>query len=127
MEIEGRFSNSWTSNFKIALEELFIKCFFQIINMASQPEGVGGPFRCLSVRWQTFMLPRLITGNLAVKSKLPFWSGCSLEAVEPHPWKGSIKCFLCAENWYVLKVEQYFRKKHAKYTSELCLLKLEAP
>ena len=35
-----------------------------------------------------------ISGNLVVKSKLPPRSGSSLEAVEPHPWKGAIKfCF----------------------------------
>ena len=28
-----------------------------------------------------------------VESKLPPRSGCSLEAVEPHPKKGAIKCF----------------------------------
>ena len=40
---------------------------------------------------QPFILPRLIklvlgiSGNLVVKSKLPPRSGCSHEAVEPHP------------------------------------------
>ena len=29
-----------------------------------------------------------ISGNLVVKSKLPPQGGSSLEAVEPHPWKG---------------------------------------
>ena len=51
---------------------------------------------------QPFILPRSIkwvpgiSGNLMVKSKLPPWSGSSLQAVEPHPWKGAIKffCFL---------------------------------
>ena len=40
---------------------------------------------------QPFILPRsvkwvpVISGNLVVKSKLPPRSGCSLDAVEPHP------------------------------------------
>ena len=34
-----------------------------------------------------------ISGNLVVKSNLPPRSGSSLEAVEPHPWKGAIKFF----------------------------------
>ena len=34
-----------------------------------------------------------IFGNLVVKSKLPFRSGLSLEAVVPHPQKGAIKFF----------------------------------
>ena len=32
----------------------------------------------------------VISGNLMVKSKLPPWSGSSLGAVEPHPWKRAI-------------------------------------
>ena len=32
-----------------------------------------------------------MSGNWIVKSKLPPWSGCGLEAVEPRPWKGAIK------------------------------------
>ena len=42
---------------------------------------------------QPFILPRSIkwvpglSGNWMVKSKLPPRSGCSLEAVESHPWK----------------------------------------
>ena len=32
-----------------------------------------------------------VSGNLVVKSKLPPRSGSSLEAVEPHPYKGAIK------------------------------------
>ena len=48
---------------------------------------------------QPFISPRSIkwvpgiSGNLVVKSKLPPRSGSSLEAVEPHPWKGAIKFF----------------------------------
>ena len=48
---------------------------------------------------QPFILPRSIkwvpgiSRNLVVKSKLPHRSGSSLEAVEPHPWKGTIKFF----------------------------------
>ena len=34
-----------------------------------------------------------ISGNFVVKSKLPPRSGCSLEAVEPHPKKVAIKFF----------------------------------
>ena len=46
---------------------------------------------CLQGRLSLFILPRSIKwvpgvcGNLMVKSKLPPWSGSSLEAVEPHP------------------------------------------
>ena len=32
-----------------------------------------------------------ISGDSVVKSKQPPWNGSSLEAVEPHPWKGAIK------------------------------------
>ena len=48
----------------------------------------------------TFILLRLIkwklSGNLVVKSKLPPRSDPSLEAVEPHPEKGTIKFFYLA-------------------------------
>ena len=51
---------------------------------------------------QPFMLPRLmkwvlgISGNWMVKSELPPRSGCSLEAIEPHQYKGAIKFgFFC--------------------------------
>ena len=49
---------------------------------------------------QPFILPGSIKwvpgifGNLVVKSKLPPWSGSSLEAVEPHPGKGVITFFV---------------------------------
>ena len=49
---------------------------------------------------QSFILLRLIkwvpgtSGNLVVQSKLPPWSGSSLEPVEPHPQKATIKAFL---------------------------------
>ena len=38
-------------------------------------------------KWQNqhFWVKTGISGNLVVKSKLPPWSGSSLEAVEPHP------------------------------------------
>ena len=46
---------------------------------------------------QSFILPRVIkwvpgmSGNLVVRTKLPPWSGSSLETVEPYPQKGTIK------------------------------------
>ena len=48
---------------------------------------------CFLIKW----VPG-ISGNLAVKSKLPPQSGCSLEAVEPHPKSGTIKFFFTKES-----------------------------
>ena len=43
--------------------------------------------------WNPYKVNKMSTRNLEVKSKMLPWSGCSLEAVEPHPQKGAIKFF----------------------------------
>ena len=45
-----------------------------------------------------------ISGNLVVKNKLPPRSGSSLDAVEPHPWKGAIKMFFFTRCISVVKI-----------------------
>ena len=50
----------------------------------------------IAYAWKSLTLTHqryVIIDKLVVKSKLSPRSGSSLEAVEPHPWKGAIKCF----------------------------------
>ena len=63
---------------------------------------------------QPFTLPRSkkwvpgISGNLVVRSKLPLWTGSSLEVVKPHLWKRAIKLFFLLHKNIILLI--YFLK-----------------
>ena len=85
----------------------FYILFCGIMEQWPSCQGTGFPIQGSHVQnhWvaprltQPFILLRSIKwvpgifGNLVVKSKLPPWTGSSLEVVEPHPWKGAIKFF----------------------------------
>ena len=75
----------------IYLENIFLSYLHKIIAKAILSNAFSKPLKAtmlvkILIHYNTRnnRVPR-ISGSLVVKSKLPPRSGCSLEAVEPHP------------------------------------------